>query len=149
MVDNNLPVKPIRLIFMDIGERLRSERERLGYSQTSFAELASASKHAQINWEKGVAAPNALALNAWAKEGVDVLFVVTGERRSDSVAQSLSADEQLLLDSYRGMPVTKRKVLLADLLTGGKARKPARASGGVVVQGNNNRTAGRDLHGKE
>lgn len=135
---------------MDIGERLRSERERLGYSQTGFAELASASKHSQINWEKGVAAPNALALNAWAKEGVDVLFVITGERSNSATSHHLPADEQLLIEAYRGLAPAARKALLADLLTGGKTTKrPAKASGGVVVQGNNNRAAGRDLHGKE
>lgn len=65
---------------MDLGARLKAERERLGYSQTDFAALAGASKHAQINWEKGVAAPNATVLSAWATHGLDVLYVVTGER---------------------------------------------------------------------
>jgi len=52
----------------------------LGLSQTDFAALAGASKHAQINWEKGAAAPNAVALGAWEKLGLDVLYVVTGRR---------------------------------------------------------------------
>jgi transcriptional regulator with XRE-family HTH domain len=63
---------------MDLGDRLKSERERLGYSQTSFAALAKASKHAQINWEKGIASPNAAALRAWADAGLDVLYLLTG-----------------------------------------------------------------------
>ncbi len=63
---------------MDLFERLKSERERLGYSQTAFAALAKASKHAQINWEKGIASPNAAALAAWSAVGLDVLYVVTG-----------------------------------------------------------------------
>ncbi|AQZ95542.1 helix-turn-helix domain-containing protein [Halopseudomonas phragmitis] len=136
---------------MDIGERLRSERERLGYSQTKFAELASASKHAQINWEKGVAAPNALALNAWAKEGVDILFVVTGVKQAPAPTQGLPADEQLLLESYRALPAIKKKTLLADLLTGVAAKKSSRSpkADGVSVTGNNNRTAGRDYNEKE
>lgn len=130
---------------MDLGERLRAERERLGYSQTKFAELASSSKHAQINWEKGVAAPNALALNAWAKEGLDVLFVVIGQRSNVPTSSHLPPDEQLLLEAYRGMAARARKELLANLLTGGK--KPSAISpDGVSVRGNNNRTAGGNYH---
>ena len=65
---------------MNLGGRLKAERERLGYSQTDFAALAGASKHSQINWEKGTAAPNATVLTAWAEHGLDVLYVVTGAR---------------------------------------------------------------------
>lgn len=60
------------------GGRLKKERERLGYSQTAFAALVGASKHAQINWEKSIASPNAAALATWAKIGVDILYVITG-----------------------------------------------------------------------
>lgn len=65
---------------MNLGSRLKTERERLGFSQTDFAALAGASKHSQINWEKGAAAPNATVLAAWAAHGMDVLYVVTGQR---------------------------------------------------------------------
>lgn len=63
---------------MNFGVRLKSERERLGYNQTDFAALAGASKHAQINWEKGTAHPNAAALAEWARAGADVLYMITG-----------------------------------------------------------------------
>lgn len=63
---------------MNLGARLKAERERLGLSQTDFAAIAGASKHAQINWEKGAASPNAVALEAWEKRGLDVLYVITG-----------------------------------------------------------------------
>ncbi|WP_312679851.1 helix-turn-helix domain-containing protein [Stutzerimonas nitrititolerans] len=65
---------------MNLAARLKAERERLGFSQTDFAALAGASKHSQINWEKGAAAPNATVLAAWAAHGMDVLYVVTGQR---------------------------------------------------------------------
>lgn len=67
---------------MNLGARLKAERERLGLNQTDFAAVAGASKHAQINWEKGAAAPNATALEAWERLGLDVLYVVTGKRAS-------------------------------------------------------------------
>lgn len=65
---------------MNLSERLKAERERLGYSQTAFAELVGASKHTQINWEKGSSSPTADALSTWSDKGLDVLYVVAGKR---------------------------------------------------------------------
>jgi transcriptional regulator with XRE-family HTH domain len=61
-----------------IGERIRIERERLGFSQMAFAGLGEASKNSQLAWEKETAFPNARVLNAWARAGADVGFIVTG-----------------------------------------------------------------------
>lgn len=100
---------------MNLSERLKEERERLGYSQTKFAALAGASKHAQINWEKGAASPNASALAEWAVVGLDVLYVVTGER--DSVPPpSLSAEEQTMLDYFRDASKEVRRAALGALI---------------------------------
>lgn len=111
-------------------------------SQTAFGQLGEAGKTTVISWERGTAFPNAAFLSAVAKAGVDVLYVLTGERAA-SLPAGLSAEEQLLVESYRALPVTRRKAVLADLLTGGAARPAARkAAGGVVVTGNNNRTSG-------
>lgn len=71
---------------MHLGLRLKEERERLGMSQPEFAAAADAKKHAQINWEKGVATPNGAAFQAWAEIGVDVLYVITGQRSTPDVA---------------------------------------------------------------
>ena len=131
------------------GERLKSERERLRYTQPEFADLVGASKRTQIGWEQGRSVPDANALAVWLEEGVDINFLLTGERSNGATSHHLPADEQLMLEAYRGMPATKRKTLLADLLTAGGTRKPAKSGGGVSVQGNNNRTAGRDYKEKE
>ncbi|WP_371133368.1 helix-turn-helix domain-containing protein [Pseudomonas sp.] len=89
---------------MNLGARLKAERERLGLNQTDFAAVAGASKHAQINWEKGAAAPNATALDAWEKLGLDVLYVVTGKRPSGlsmpgDVVREMSLSGQALRES--------------------------------------------------
>ena len=81
---------------MNLSSRLKEERERLGYSQTAFAALAGASKHSQINWEKGSASPNAEALAAWVEKGLDVLYVVTGQHDSASAVQESSAGSRAL-----------------------------------------------------
>lgn len=62
-----------------IGERLRSERERLKLTQPEFAEAAGAAKRTLIDWEKGVSSPTAVQLSALAAIGVDVLYVLQGE----------------------------------------------------------------------
>lgn len=84
---------------MNIGRRLKDERERLGMSQTEFAAIAGASKHAQINWEKGDATPNANALAAWAEKGLDVLYVVTGSR-SFVPPSPISSEHQAIIRDY-------------------------------------------------
>lgn len=133
---------------MGIGRRLREERERLSLSQELMGDAAGVRKQAQLKYEKGERHPDAAYLERLATIGVDVLYVLTGERIAD-LPKGLSADEQLLVESYRALPVAKRKAVLADLLTGGAAKPAARkAAGGVVVTGNNNRTAGRDYDEK-
>lgn len=75
---------------MNLGARLKAERERLQLNQTDFAAIVGASKHAQINWEKGAASPNAAALEVWAGRGLDVLYVVTGQRSNGASTHHLS-----------------------------------------------------------
>jgi len=89
---------------MDLGARLKAERERLGFSQTDFAALAGASKHSQINWEKGTAAPNAIVLAAWASHGLDVLYVVTGIRAQSVTDRSNAVTSPYLTET--AIPVT-------------------------------------------
>lgn len=63
---------------MSIGERLKSERERLGYAQPAFAALADTTKKSQIDYEKDLTQPKAGYLAAIAGAGADVQYIVTG-----------------------------------------------------------------------
>ena len=65
---------------MSIGARIKSERERLGYTQEAFAGLGGAAKQSQIAWEQDRTKPNAGVLAAWSDVGADVLYIVTGHR---------------------------------------------------------------------
>ncbi|MGQ3002988.1 MAG: helix-turn-helix domain-containing protein [Hydrogenophaga sp.] len=67
----------IRLL---LGARLREERERLGLSQLVFGALGDISLRTEQDWERGVSAVKSDFLNVVAQHGVDVLYVVTGER---------------------------------------------------------------------
>ena len=81
--------------------RLRDERERLGLSQTAFAEVGGVQKRAQINYESGERLPDAAYLAAIAALGADVLFVLTGQRsRPASASAELRPDQAALLDNY-------------------------------------------------
>lgn len=75
---------------MNIGERLKEERERLGLTQVQFAALCGASKRSQIEWEKGGAYPNAKALSDFAKAGADVGYILTG-KRAEEIREALAA----------------------------------------------------------
>jgi len=65
---------------MHFSERLKKERERLGYSQTEFSKMAGATRKTLFNWEAGSGSPGIEALNTWSEVGLDVLYVVTGRR---------------------------------------------------------------------
>ncbi|PYB98134.1 transcriptional regulator [Pseudomonas protegens] len=96
---------------MGIGDRLKEERERLGFNQTEFAAIGQASKNSQYNYEKGERSPDAVYLAAVAEKGVDILYVVTGERRP-ALADSVPADELHLLEFYRDMTHDDRQSLV-------------------------------------
>jgi len=98
------------VVLLNIGERLREERARLGLNQGDFAAVAKVSKTTQFNYEKGERSPDAAYLEAVATAGVDVLYVLTGQRSSPSEA-SLAADESELLNHYRSIPDQDRAAL--------------------------------------
>lgn len=63
-----------------IGERLRAERQRCRLTQLDLAERAGVSKTTQVNYEAGKRSPDAPYLGVAAEAGLDVLYIVTGER---------------------------------------------------------------------
>ena len=86
-----------------IGERLRNERERIGFNQSDFAEAGGVLKRAQIHYEKNERMPDAGYLSAIAAAGADVLYILTGSR-SAPVAPVISREEAAFLDNYRHSP---------------------------------------------
>jgi transcriptional regulator with XRE-family HTH domain len=92
-----------------IGERLKDERVRLGKSQTDMASVGGVGKTTQINYEKGVRSPDAAYLAAVAAAGVDVLYVLTGQRSSGE--ETLAPDEAALLDNYRNTAPERRHTI--------------------------------------
>ncbi len=110
---------------MSLAERFKTERERLGLTQPRVAVLTGVGKTTVINWEKGQSSPTAAQLAALADAGMDVLYVITGERSSAQPAHD--AAEQVLLDAYRRCSAEGRQHLIATaaLLAAGVAPGPA------------------------
>ncbi|EPC02487.1 hypothetical protein L861_09030 [Litchfieldella anticariensis FP35 = DSM 16096] len=111
-----------------IGDRLFEERKRLKLSQAAMGEIGGVHANAQRNYEKGVRNPDATYLAAVAEKGVDVLYVLTGQRSTTEGA--LSPDEAALLDNYRHTP-PERRGSLAEVsqvfAASGKAEKDGKA----------------------
>lgn len=101
---------------MSIGERLREERERLGFTQPSFAGLAETTKKSQIDYEKDLTQPKAGYLAAIAKVGADVQYIVTGVRSGTGLAR----DEEELLSRYRSASLELKAAAIGALTAGAK-----------------------------
>lgn len=99
---------------MNIGDRLREERERLGLTQESLGNAAGVQKLAQHKYEKGERPPNARYLAEAAAAGVDVLYVITGSRGG----VVLTPEETALVDNFRHAPPEAQKAIktTSDLL---------------------------------
>ena len=85
---------------MGIGERLIEELQRLGLSQGEFAALAGLSDRAQRMYEKEERHPDTQYLLAVAAGGVDMVYVLTGQRGMDTVGV-MTAEESALVENYR------------------------------------------------
>ena len=94
-----------------IGTRLKEERERLGMNQESFAAIAGAKRRTLVDWEKGSTSPTAVQLAAFAEFGVDIQYVLTGDKSqgSYSEAQILEGITSFLFETAELGWVTKSR----------------------------------------
>lgn len=81
-----------------IGSRLRSEREKLNLSQTTFAKMAGASRRAQISYETDEQIPGGKYLSEIANLGVDVPYVLVG---SVPLSIRITPSEAFIISNYR------------------------------------------------
>ena len=93
----------------NIGSRLREERERLGVSQKALGEIGGVKKLTQLNYEKGDRAPDTIYLTSVAEAGVDIVYVLTGQRIPSPVTVTpQNEEEKKLLENYRAMDEAAR-----------------------------------------
>ncbi|WP_415858179.1 helix-turn-helix domain-containing protein [Burkholderia ubonensis] len=88
-----------------IGSRLRDERLRIGLSQDEFATVGGVARRSQSAYESDERSPDAAYLLAVREIGVDIGYVLTGERLAvDGAAAEQGerdADEAEVLAMYR------------------------------------------------
>lgn len=113
-----------------IGERLRGERARLGLSQVVFSDACGVNRSTLATWEKGEQSPTAAVLSLMAGLGVDVLYVVTGER-APLGSGALSQEERQLVAIYKKGDALARQAL--ESVAAMAARSGAPSSGGNTV----------------
>lgn len=94
---------------IEFGERLRAERNRLGFTQPELAQIAAVQKQAQMKYENGSRSPAAEYLAAVSSAGVDVAFVLTGE------PAQFTSDEAELVRRYRCATAQLQQAALAVL----------------------------------
>ena len=119
-----------------IGQRLRSERKRIGLDQDGFAEIGGVKRRALSNYENGARSPDAEFLSAIAVTGVDLQYILTGIR-SDNLEAAMAAlggegeappsvpngaEVKRLLECWGRLPegIRTRMVALIEALTAGK-----------------------------
>ena len=93
------------LITPGIGKRLRDERKRLKLNQTDFGLQAGISINTQKAYELETSSPTLRYLEAIEKMGVDLAYLITGQRRTHAdLSPCLTSDEQYVIDCYRAIP---------------------------------------------
>lgn len=77
-----------------IGERIKEERNRLGFSQEKMAEIAGVTRASQIKYEGNKRNPDSEYLTKIASAGVDIQYVLVGNHlvtiRSEFDPQTLA-----------------------------------------------------------
>lgn len=132
---------------MGLADRFKSERERLALTQPRVADLTGVGKTTVINWEKGLSSPTAIQLSALAEVGLDVLYVVTGQRAGGvKPAPTLTAEEETMLGYFRDASKEVRRAALGALLGARAADAPAISPVVQVIRAAGSKVAGRDYH---
>ena len=120
-----------------VGERLVEERKRLAKTVAGMAEECAVSKQAQINFEKGRQLPGGAYLIAAARLGVDVSYVLTGQRMGGAPmapvaepTQQLSRRALAVAQNYEATSEEGKKIIEAAAFA---AAQPAPGRGAKVA----------------
>jgi transcriptional regulator with XRE-family HTH domain len=132
-----------------LGERLRSERNRLGMNQDDFAAIGGVKKRAQITYEQDERFPDAAYLRAVATAGVDVLYVLIG----NTAIAAMTPDEKELLLGYRKLDIRGKAGMLGMVQGMNAPEETTKAifhgDVGQVVQGDQTAPVSFNVGGKK
>jgi len=94
---------------MHIHTRLVEERDRLGLTQTEMAKKGGVAFRTYCDYESGKSEPRASFFADAALHGLDVQYVVTGQRSGGA----MKPDEEMVLAGYRKLDERGRAGVLA------------------------------------
>ena len=94
---------------MSLADRLREVRQAKGLNQEAFGMLAGVSKKTQTNYEIGKHKPTGDYWEALASAGVDVVYILTGQRDP----KLLTDNQRRLADMYAGLSEERQQALMA------------------------------------
>jgi transcriptional regulator with XRE-family HTH domain len=97
--------------FRDIvsfGMRLREERKRRKLSQEAFGTLGGVHYNSQSSYEKGASEPSATYFAGLAAAGVDVHWLLTGQRSTGTLDEDLS----VVVDAFTPLSHEQRDAIL-------------------------------------
>ena len=91
-----------------LSERIKEERQRLGFGVGELAAIAGIGRGAQTNYEKGLRQPDLLYLAAIGEAGADILYIVRGVRAMSE--QQLQDDLERYADAWETLELALNKV---------------------------------------
>ncbi len=121
----------------DIGDRIKSERERLGLSQEAFGAIGGVKKLAQLNYEKGKRSPTGEYFECLRQnKDIDVNYIVTGMKTGPEWDDALAHRHVLVsMASAIGIDIGDlRKVCDLALLHTKQARLEEDSNPGEVLE---------------
>lgn len=92
-------------------DRIREERERLGFTQAQFAGIGKVTSRSQQNYETTERKPDADYLAEIARVGADIGYIVTGQRTQNSVNEL----DSKLLSAFRSAHPSVQAFVLQGL----------------------------------
>lgn len=104
-----LAAQVIREVLKDIGQRLREERKRKGWTVKELADMSGAALNSIRNYEDGIHSAKLELLLVFQDLGIDIGYVLTGKRASTVTGER----EQQLIDKFVRLDDQQKGVLLA------------------------------------
>lgn len=112
---------------MKIGDRIKSERERLGFNQDDFAEKGGVSRRSQIMYEQNKTEASAGYFAKIAEIGADVNYILTGVHNQfvqnapvledmDVVEVAKRPPSKMIMGSLRELGVSEEDLSLARMI---------------------------------
>ncbi len=107
---------------VEFSARLKAERQRTGLNQKDFGQIAGVGLQTQSRYETSETQPNAEYLAALAQAGVDILYLLTGQR---SEGPRLSRETSDLVTELEQLPKHMREAALTVVKALRKSAEPS------------------------